>query len=95
MLTPKYEGIPPELKSRHQWVLWKVEKRDGKPTKVPYNPVDPTKKAESNNPETWGEFDRAKTYWESHKGNGIAGIGYMFSFYDSYTGVDLDKCREP
>ena len=31
-------GIPTELKARDQWVAWRVEHRDGKPTKVPYDP---------------------------------------------------------
>lgn len=29
------ENTPEELKSLPQWVVWKLETRDGKPTKVP------------------------------------------------------------
>ena len=30
-----YPAVPAELKSLRQWVLWKKELRDAKPTKVP------------------------------------------------------------
>jgi len=30
------ENIPAELKALPQWLLWRLETRDGKPTKVPY-----------------------------------------------------------
>ena len=31
------EAIPPELKARPQWVAWREEVRNGKPTKIPVN----------------------------------------------------------
>ena len=34
------------------WVLWKLEKRDGKMTKVPYDAKN-GQPAEADNPETW------------------------------------------
>ncbi len=36
MMPPIYENIPPELKARPQWVVWRQEVKDGRPTKVPY-----------------------------------------------------------
>lgn len=94
MLTPVLENIPPELKARPQWVCWSLEERDGKATKVPKNPKTGGN-AKANDPETWGKFAQAVRHWEAHKNNGVAGIGYEFSFYDPYCGVDLDKCRDP
>jgi hypothetical protein len=95
MLKPDLSKIPKELTDRPQWVVWKIETRDDKPTKVPYCAADPTKKAKADEPDTWGTFSQAAETWEAHKGNGIAGVGYEFSFYDPYTGIDLDKCRNP
>jgi putative DNA primase/helicase len=34
--APVVENIPERLTERPQWVVWKLEKRDGKPTKVPH-----------------------------------------------------------
>ena len=94
MLTPRPEKIPQELKVRPQWVCWSLEEREGKPTKVPKNPKTGGN-AMANDPGTWGEFDLAVGYWEDHKNNGIAGIGYEFGADDPFTGIDLDKCRDP
>lgn len=82
--------IPQELKVPLQWVLWKSEKRDGKPTKIPYCPQDPKRKAEADNPATWGSYEKALTISIT---DGFAGIGFEFSADDPYTGIDLDKCR--
>lgn len=86
--------IPKELQACRQWVAWKVEIRDGKPTKVPVNPIN-GQNAASNKPETWGSLEEATGYYERHKANGCAGIGFVFSKDDPFTGVDLDKCRRP
>jgi putative DNA primase/helicase len=81
------EKIPPELKARPQWVCWRHDK----------TPVNPRTggNAQADNPDTWGEYDLAVKLWEAHRGNGIAGVGFEFSFYDPFCGVDLDKCRDP
>ena len=86
------ERIPQELKARPQWVLWKSEIRDGKPTKIPYCPQDPKRKAQADNPATWGQFEKA---WQISQTDGFAGVGYEFSYYDPYCGIDLDHCRTP
>ena len=40
MTTSKvnFVNIPQELKNNASFCVWKMEKRQGKPTKVPYNP---------------------------------------------------------
>jgi putative DNA primase/helicase len=87
MLTPNLEKIPQELKALPQWVCYRPDK----------SPVDPKtgKDAEADNPDTWATFEQAIEFYEARKGNGIAGVGFEFSFYDSFTGVDIDKCRKP
>lgn len=86
------EKIPLELKARTQWVMWRQEMRKGKPTKVPYQPGNPPKKADTTDPDTWGTFEQSLIVAQT---NGFHGIGYVFSPQDDYAGVDLDKCRNP
>ena len=45
------ENIPQEMKDIPQWVVWKLEKRDGNLTKVPYQVNG--KKADTTKSETW------------------------------------------
>lgn len=92
MLTPNFENIPAELKARPQWVVWRMETRDGKPTKIPYNPAKLNMKARANEPGTWGSFEQAVRVF---KRGSFDGVGYEFSADDSYTGIDMDKCRDP
>jgi len=92
MITPDLEKIPPELKALPQWVVWREEIREGKKTKVPYQPRNPKRKASSTKPDTWGTFEQALNV---AKTNGFGGIGYVFSVEDPYCGVDLDHCRDP
>lgn len=79
-------AIPPELRARDQWVLWRTETRQGKPTKVPYQPRNPRRKAKANDPATWATFEEATAIEDAH------GIGYVFAAEDPFTGVDLDAC---
>jgi putative DNA primase/helicase len=87
MPTPDLEKIPPELKARPQWVCWRADK-------TPVNPKTGGN-AKADDPSTWGTFDLAVQYWQAFKDKGIAGIGYEFSADDPFTGIDLDKCRDP
>lgn len=87
MLTPDLDRIPGELKALPQWVAFR-------PDKTPVNPKTGGN-AKADDPATWGEFTQAVKHWETHKQNGIDGVGFEFSFYDPYTGIDLDKCRDP
>ncbi len=85
------ENIPPELKALPQWLCWKLEERDGKPTKIPYNPRIGSK-AQSVNPATWGSFEEAVKAVSRLK---CSGVGFVFTDADPYVGVDLDKCFDP
>jgi putative DNA primase/helicase len=82
--------LPEELRQRRQWVVWKLEERDGKPTKVPY--IAGGGKASSTNSLTWRSFEEAVQALETGRYNGI---GFVFSSGDPFAGVDLDDCRDP
>ena len=81
------QAIPGELRRRRAWVCWRYEDREGKPTKVPYNPLT-DRRARANDPSTWTSFESAVAAIGRY-----SGIGVMFS--DGLCGVDLDHCRHP
>jgi hypothetical protein len=84
--------IPAELKARRQWVGWKEELRNGKPTKPPYSAVTGGLASHSS-PATWASFDEVAAFEQRHAA--IDGVGFVFTGDDEYAGVDLDKCRDP
>jgi putative DNA primase/helicase len=85
-------NIPQELKELDRWVCWRIEQRDGKPTKVPINPDESEiKRAKSDNPSTWSDFG---TSLDKMKKCNLPGIGFVFNG-DGIIGIDLDDCRDP
>ncbi|MCR9294060.1 MAG: DUF3987 domain-containing protein [bacterium] len=86
--TIDFDAIPTDLTQRKQWVLWREEIRNGKPTKVPYQ-GDGKTEAKSNDPTTWSTFDDVKTTYDPKRDSGI---GFVFSKDDPFFGVDLDSC---
>ncbi len=79
MIT-KVENIPADLKGLKQWVCWV-----GK-DKIPKNAYT-GKNAQSNNPDTWADFDTAVAACSKYN---FDGVGFMFA--NGYFGVDLDHC---
>jgi putative DNA primase/helicase len=86
ILPVRVENIPKELKVRPQWVVWKVVGE--KPDKVPYSATT-GRRASSTDLMTWSTF--AETL-EAYENGNYAGLGFVFSSGDPYTGVDLDNC---
>src|SRR5829696_93015 len=86
ILPVRVENIPRELKVRPQWVVWKAVGE--KPDKVPYS-ARTGRKASSTDLMTWSTFPEAL---EAYEDGEYAGLGFMFSSADPYTGVDLDGC---
>ena len=83
-----HSSIPAELRDRHQWVCWRLETRDGKPTKVPYAAAT-GRRASSTARGTWGTYEQACEAAAAYDG-----IGYVFSAEDPYCGIDLDHCLD-
>lgn len=88
-LEPEYTvntgGIPEVLKSAPRWVNWEYgkERENDKREKIPINPRT-GKRAESNNPDTWGTFQEAVKRYDPC----YCGLGFMLG--DGWVGVDLD-----
>lgn len=87
-----FESVPKQLAEKPQWVTWKIEIRNGKKTKVPYNPNYPGMKAEADDPNTWATLSKAI---EESRRNGFQGIGFEFSKDDQIVGIDLDQAVNP
>ncbi|MHB9038899.1 MAG: phage/plasmid primase, P4 family [Armatimonadota bacterium] len=83
-------NIPDELKALRQWVCYRIEKRDGKPTKIPYR-TDRVGRgnAKSNDPSTWHTFDEVVEAAAKPK-NRFDGIGFALTETDPYVFIDLD-----
>jgi hypothetical protein len=76
-----------DLKAQRRWVLWRLEKRDGKDTKVPYQISGA--KAASTDPETWTTYADV-----SANTVGFSGVGLVLGEVDGVhvSGVDIDNC---
>jgi hypothetical protein len=83
---PEHPAIQ-ELAGWRQWVAWRFEDRDGKPTKVPVNPRTGGN-AISTNPATWGSLQDAER--RAMRGD-LPGVGFVLTPADDFTGIDLDK----
>jgi putative DNA primase/helicase len=83
-------GLPEAMRARDQWVVWRSEQRDGKPTKVPYRP-DGHGRAESTNPSTWTSLEQACAALK--RDSSMIGVGFVFAADHAIMGIDLDKCR--
>ncbi len=70
-----FVNIPQELKDNASFCLWKKEKRNGRPTKVPYNPKT-GELAKTNDPSTFSDFSTAM---KAYAMGGWDGIGYRVS----------------
>jgi len=79
--TP-FELVPNELKVLSHWVCWRLETRDGDPTKVPYC-VATGRRASTTDPGTWSTFADAVAAVASYDG-----IGFVLT--GDFVGFDFD-----
>lgn len=93
------ENIPEELRAVKQWVCWKYEARTGKhvgfkkqkPAKLPVD-CKTGRRANVTDSKCYYWFAEALAYAQAHK-EIVAGVGFVFTSGDPYTGIDIDKCR--
>ena len=91
-INDPFPRAPAELKERRQWVCWRAETRDSKPTKVPYQTIKRNGeylKAQSNQADTWTDYQTVCDHLDN-----FSGIGFVFSGDDPYCGIDLDDCLD-
>jgi putative DNA primase/helicase len=80
-------AFPPELLTPSNWTAYDLEGRDGKFTKIPYNPHT-GQWAKSNDPATWGTFAEAYAFAAKR------GMGVMFMLAPPFFAFDLDDCYD-
>jgi hypothetical protein len=79
---------------QERWLVWHLEphKDSGKPTKMPYQARNPSRKAESNDPSTWATLTEAlRTY---HSTPDLGGVGLCL-LPGELIAFDLDNCIDP
>jgi len=91
--TPVFDNIPEELRAYPQWICWKAVPKGDRFNKIPIEPGT-GKAARSNDPTTWRSYQEASTYYDANRGK-LAGIGFVLSAEDPFTGGDIDHCRDP
>ncbi|MGN1372682.1 MAG: DUF3849 domain-containing protein [Candidatus Coproplasma sp.] len=84
------EKIPQEMKDKPNWVIVRVSDNPekGRPNKYLIN-VHTGKFAESDNPETWTDYETACEYARS---NGGITLAYALDGKDGIACIDLDHC---
>ena len=82
----KPDGLLAEFKVLRNWLMWRSEERDGKPTKVPYSTKGTA--ASSTNPNTWASYSDVTALRANY-----SGVGFALS--DGRALIDLDGCRDP
>lgn len=84
-----FHALPAELKALSRWVLWRLEERDGKWTKVPLQASNGAH-ASVTNPSHWTTFEAALATYEALKtSHNLSGIGFVLG--DGICGLDLDN----
>lgn len=74
------------------WVLWRLEDRNSKKTKVPYQIGG--KRASSTDPATWATYGDTIEEWEAF-GQYYQGIGAVMSKQNRLVFIDIDHCILP
>jgi primase-polymerase (primpol)-like protein len=92
-LPVRSEDIPGELIALPQWVCWDWvwDPHRGAWAKPPLNPHTGGK-ASATDPMTWTDFPTALAVMERRH---YAGLGFVVTRDNPFTGIDLDRCRDP
>ena len=82
------ENIPVDLKRLRQWVCFKTVQKEGHWGKTIISPIT-GEYAKSNEPTTWGDFDTALRYAQTHRQDGLC-----FALTSGIVFVDMDEVEE-
>lgn len=79
-------AFPAELRALGQWICWRYEEKDGRVTKIPYDPRS-GRRASSTNPATWTTYEQACAAAGRYDG-----VGFVFARGGGVVGIDMDRC---
>lgn len=88
--VPHADELPDALTERDQWLCWRTQTRNGKPTKVPIDPHT-RRFGSATDPDAWADFETAR---EAAADATADGLGFAFTDDDPLVGIDLDDCRD-
>lgn len=86
-----------ELQAIPQWVVWRVEERKGKLTKVPYSArPGAVGKASVTDRATWASYEQAQALYERSQAwaEPYSGVGFVFN-KNGIVGIDQDGILDP
>lgn len=81
--------FPEDMKRLPNWVLWRLEDRNNKLTKVPYQTNG--RRASPTDPKTWATHGEVLQAYKPEK---YKGIGFVFSKSAGIVFIDIDHCIE-
>ena len=84
--SPRWDGIPPELKQLKRWVVWRYE-WDGRKWKKPPYSARSGRAASVTNADTWSTYHAARAAYDS---GGWDGVGIVLG--EGLAAADLDEC---
>jgi len=93
ILRGDFSNPPPALaplRTRPQWVIWRLTWRAGHWTKPPFRCDDPHRFASSADPSSWSSYEAAVA--AAAAGDGIT---YVLTPEDPFAAVDIDHVRDP
>ena len=101
VLDPRFQCFPSSLTRPPNWVCWIAKFEDGKLKKPPIQAAGQNqgRLADKTNPQHLCSFERAKRFYELHKGEPlqggtVAGVGFVLTKQTGIVGIDLDHCVE-
>lgn len=83
--------VPQAMRAARQWVIWRLEERNGKGAKIPYQVTG--RMASSTDPSHWASMEEAEACLDANPGQ-YNGLGFVFSLADNFVGIDLDNCLD-
>ena len=101
LLEPNFATIPSSLRAQPNWLCWCAVHEGGKLRKPPIQAAGQNQGmlADKTNPQHLCSFERAKRFYELHKGDPlqggvVAGVGFVLTKQTGIVGIDLDHCVE-
>ena len=84
-------AIPAELMRYAQWCVWKREEKEGRETKIPYDPRTGFA-ASVTNPTNWSDYNTAHNMLLN--GGSYDGLGFVLTKDDPFIFMDLDSTAD-
>lgn len=101
MTDEQINNIPAELRSIPRWYVYKLtpkKDKSGKPTgkhgKEPADPITGRNACWKTDPKSAMTFEQAVAALRKNKPRNLAGIGFVFTREEPYSGIDIDGCLE-